>query len=95
MSAYLIFTREKTIDEKELAIYWREIKATFTGYDVRVLAAYGEHEDLEGPPTEGTVLAEFPTMEEARAWYDSPSYCEVRQHRVRGAVYRGTLVAGI
>jgi uncharacterized protein (DUF1330 family) len=95
MSAYLIFTRERTLDAKELAIYWDKIRATFIGHEVKVLAAYGPHEDLEGPPTEGTVIAEFPSMEAAKAWYDSPSYREVRQHRLKGAVYRGTLVAGV
>jgi uncharacterized protein (DUF1330 family) len=95
MSAYLIFTRERTLDAKELAIYSDKIRATFIGHEVKVLAAYGPHEDLEGPPTEGTVIAEFPSMEAAKAWYDSPSYREVRHHRLKGAVYRGTLVAGV
>jgi uncharacterized protein (DUF1330 family) len=95
MSAYLIFTRERTLDAKELEIYWEKIRATFTGHEVKVLASYGQHEDLEGPPREGTVIAEFPSMEAAKAWYDSPSYREVRQHRINGAVYRGTLVAGV
>jgi hypothetical protein len=29
MSAYLIFTREKTLDEAELRIYWDKIRSTF------------------------------------------------------------------
>jgi uncharacterized protein (DUF1330 family) len=95
MSAYLIFTREQTLDAEELALYWRKIQVTFAGHEVKVLAAYGAHEDLEGPRTEGTVIAEFPSMESARAWYDSPSYRDARQHRLRGAIYRGTLVAGV
>ena len=95
MSAYLVFIREKTLDSSELEIYWQQIRATFAGHDVRVLASYGPHEDLEGTPTEGTVIAEFPSMEAARAWYHSPAYREVREHRFKGAVYRGLLVAGI
>jgi uncharacterized protein (DUF1330 family) len=95
MSAYLIFTREKTLDPKELAIYMEEIRATFAGHNIKVLAAYGPHEDLEGPPTEGTVIAEFPSMEAAKAWYDSPAYREVRLHRLNGAVYRGLIVEGV
>ncbi|WP_249781027.1 DUF1330 domain-containing protein [Bradyrhizobium sp. dw_78] len=62
---------------------------------MKVLAAYGAYEDLEGPRTEGTVIAEFPSMEAAKAWYDSPSYRDARQHRLGGTVYRGTLVAGV
>jgi uncharacterized protein (DUF1330 family) len=89
MSAYLIFTRERTLYAKELEIYWEKIRATFTGHEVKVLASYGQHEDLEGLPTEGTVIAEFPSMEAAKAWYDSPSYSEVRQHRSMGLSIEG------
>jgi uncharacterized protein (DUF1330 family) len=95
MSAYLVFTREKTLDRKELEIYWDAIGATFQGHAVKVLASYGAHVDLEGQTTEGTVIAEFPSMEAARAWYDSPAYRKVREHRFKGAVYRGTLVQGV
>jgi uncharacterized protein (DUF1330 family) len=95
MSAYLVFIREKTLDAGELEIYWSKIRATFVGHEVKVLASYGRHEDLEGSPTEGTVIAEFPSMEAAKAWYDSPAYHEVREHRFRGAIYRGLLVEGV
>ena len=95
MSAYLIFVREKTLDAAELEIYWREVRATFAGHEVKVLAAYGAHEDLGGTPTEGTVIAEFPGMQAAKAWYDSPAYAAVREHRFKGAIYRGLLVAGV
>ena len=50
---------------------------------------------LEGPEVEGVVIAEFPSVEEARVWYDSPAYQEVAQHRFRGAVYRGLIVEGV
>ncbi len=94
MSAYLIFTRQKTLDPDELTLYWNEIRATFAGHEVKILAAYGAHEDLEGPQTEGTVIAEFRSMEAAKAWYNSPAYQKTRHHRLKGAVYHGLLVAG-
>jgi uncharacterized protein (DUF1330 family) len=62
MSAYLVFIREQTLDAGELEIYWSKIRATFAGHEVKVLASYGRHEDLEGSPTEGTVIAEFPLL---------------------------------
>ncbi len=95
MSAYLIFIREKTLDAAELEIYWSKIRATFAGHEVKLLASYGRHEDLEGSPTEGTVIAEFSNMEAAKAWYESPAYREVREHRHKGAIYRGLLVEGV
>jgi uncharacterized protein (DUF1330 family) len=33
---------------------------------------------------EGVVILEFPTFEEAKAWYDSPAYRKVREHRYKG-----------
>ena len=95
MSAYLLFIREKTIDQSELEAYWAKLRATMAGHPIKVLAAYGRHVTLEGPEVEGVVVAEFPSVEEARAWYDSPAYQEAAQHRLRGAVYRGLIVEGV
>ena len=95
MSAFIVFTREKTLDRPELEAYWAKIRATLEGHPVKILAAYGRHVALEGPEVEGVVIAEFPTLEAARAWYDSPAYQEVAQHRFRGAIYRGLIVEGV
>jgi len=95
MAAYLIFTREKTLDLAELEIYWKKIRATFEGYPIKVLAAYGKQEVLEGTPVEGVVIAEFPSIEIAKAWYNSPAYQEAAQHRLKGAVYNGIIVEGV
>ena len=95
MKAYAIFTREKTLDPAELATYNQQVQATFAGHDLKVLASYGRFEDWEGKPTEGTVIAEFPSMQAAKAWYNSPAYREVREHRFKGAIYRVTLVEGV
>jgi uncharacterized protein (DUF1330 family) len=95
MSAYLIFTRDKTLDEHEMAAYSKDASATLAGHEVKVLVFYGAHEDLEGGATEGSVVLEFPTMAAAKAWYDSPSYTKVREHRFKGAKYRVTLADGV
>ena len=95
MSAYVVFIREQTLDRAELDTYFKEVRATFAGHELKVLANYGPQEDLEGSPTEGTVVAEFPSMEAAKAWYDSPLYRKVREHRFKGAIYRGILVQGV
>ena len=95
MPAFLVFLREKTLDQSELKAYWAKIRATMEGHPIKVLAAYGRHMTLEGPDIEGVVVAEFPSVEEARAFYDSPAYQEAAQHRFRGAVYRGVIVEGV
>jgi uncharacterized protein (DUF1330 family) len=50
---------------------------------------------LEGPVAEGVAIAEFPSLEEARQWYESPAYQAAAQHRFKGATYRGLIVEGI
>lgn len=95
MSAYIIFTREKTLDQQELTTYHKAVPSTIGSHPVKILALYGAQENLEGPPNEGTVILEFPTAEAAKAWYDGPEYRTVREHRFKGAEYRVTLVAGV
>ena len=95
MPAYVVFMREKTLDQSELEAYWAGVEATMEGRPLKVLAAYGKHVTLEGPDVEGVVIAEFPTLDEARDWYDRPAYQEAAKHRRRGAVYRGLIVEGV
>jgi uncharacterized protein (DUF1330 family) len=95
MSVYLLFTRDKTLDQAEMDNYTKNVRPTFAGHDFKILALYGGHEDLEGAATEGTVILEFPNAEAAKAWYDSPAYKQVREHRFKGASYRVTLVHGV
>ncbi len=95
MSASFIFTREKTVDQAEMDLYSSQVQATLASHDLKILAAYGPHEDVEGPANEGTIIVEFPSMEAAKAWYDSPDYVRVREHRFKGANYRALLVQGV
>ena len=95
MSAYIVFTRTKTLDQKELETYWAGIKATMKGHPIEVLVAYGKHEVLEGDPIEGIVIAKFPTAKAAKDWYCSEAYQSVAKHRQEGAIYQGLIVEGV
>ncbi len=92
MPAYMIFIREQTLDRVELETYWAKVASTLEGVPIKVLSAYGPHVTLEGNEVEGIVIAEFPSSEAARLWYDSPAYREAATHRQHGAVYRGFIV---
>ena len=94
MPAYMIFIREQTLDRDELEAYWAKVASTLEGVPIKVLSGYGPHVTLEGLDVEGVVIAEFPSVESARQWYDSPAYQEAAKHRHRGAVYRGLIVEG-
>ena len=95
MPAYIVFTRTKTLDRKELETYWAGIKDTMKGHPIEVLVAYGNHEVLEGEPIEGIVIAKFPTAQAAKDWYYSEAYQSVAKHRQKGAIYHGLIVEGI
>ena len=86
-----MFIREKTPDQLEQEAYWSRASATLEGRPMKVLATYGRHLTLEGPEVEGIVVAEFPSVEEARAWYDSPAYQEVAVLCLSGIVLMGAL----
>ncbi|HCE5828588.1 TPA: DUF1330 domain-containing protein [Pseudomonas aeruginosa] len=95
MAAYLIFIRDRITDSNEFAHYQREAIQTTQGHPVTPLVLYGTLETLEGPRADGVVVMHFPDLEAARAWYHSPEYQRVLQHRLKGAEYRVTLVEGI
>ncbi|KWR80374.1 DUF1330 domain-containing protein [Pseudomonas sp. PI1] len=94
MSAFVVFTRERTTDAAELQRYTQEAPAAREGHDVTRLAFYGELEVLEGTPIEGAVILRFPDMAAARAWYTSSAYQAALQHRLKGAEYRVFLIEG-
>jgi uncharacterized protein (DUF1330 family) len=95
MSAYIVFTRERMRDAEEFQVYSGKAGATLGGHEAKGLAVYGRNETLEGAPIEGAVIVEFPTLEAAKAWYDSPAYREAREHRFKAADYRVFITEGV
>ncbi len=95
MSAYIVFTRERMRDPAELDTYSPMARASLASQEVKAHVVYGKCETLEGAPIEGAVIIEFPTMEAAKAWYDSPAYREARVHRFLGADYRAFITEGV
>jgi uncharacterized protein (DUF1330 family) len=95
MTAYVVFTRERTRNAQDMEAYAPAARASFAGHDPERLAAYGKCETLEGAPIEGAVILSFPTMEAARSWYHSPEYTEARKHRHLGADYRAFITEGV
>ena len=94
MRAYVVFLRENTIDEQEMATYSELAKPTLSQHPATSLAFYGTLEVLEGPGFEGAVVLEFPSMDEARAWYNSSAYQAAARHRKAGANNRVFLIEG-
>lgn len=96
MPAYIIIIREETIDPAELQIYAQMAPAGLEGFPVSVKAIYGKNELIEGAgQPEGIAILEFPTYDEAKAWYTNPLYQAARVHRLKGGRYRSFIVEGI
>ena len=82
MSAYIV--GQITIhDRPEYEKYLAGVTDTLVSFDGRVLVASEVVEVLEGNwPANRTVVVEFPSMDAAKGWYESPSYRTVVQHRI-------------
>jgi uncharacterized protein (DUF1330 family) len=65
------------------------------GHQVKALAAYGRIRSTDGPHTDGAVILEFPSLEAAEAWYDSPAYQEAIVHRFAGGDYQTFIIQGV
>jgi uncharacterized protein (DUF1330 family) len=50
---------------------------------------------LEGQPPEGVILLEFPIVEDALAWYQSPAYQAAPPHRKKAADHRVIIAQGM
>ena len=94
MVTYAVFTREKTRDEENLERYRTLASASFKEHPAKLRAARGRHEVLEGPAIEDIIILEFPSYEEAIAWYHSPSYRAARELRFQGGDYRCIVTEG-
>jgi uncharacterized protein (DUF1330 family) len=94
MPAYFVYVCLEVMDRGELETYWEKIVPTLEGFGAKPIAAYTHFEHLEGPKPEGAAVVEFPSMEKARAWYNSPAYGAIRHHRQHGAKYIGILMEG-
>jgi len=58
-------------------------------------SVYGAFEVLEGPAIEGAVILQFPSMQDAKDWYNSDTYQDALRHRLAGAKYRVFFIDGI
>lgn len=94
MPAYIIAIRERLHDKAPLESY-AAVAATAPREALTPRARYGHVEVLEGPGCDGVSMVEFPTIEAARAWYDSPEYSKARTFRRQAGDYRVLLVEGL
>ena len=95
MAAYIVFTKEREHDAAAMETYAVKAGGSLAGHAGKPLAYYGAIETLEGPEAQGSVIVEFPTMDEARAWYHSDAYQQARKDRFQGGDYRVFITQGM
>jgi len=95
MTAYVIVHGHVT-DAEKYEQYKAMTPSTLEQYGGRFIVRGGEREDLEGGwEVSRVVILEFPSMEAARTWYDSPEYRAAREVRAGAADVTFTLVEGV
>lgn len=96
MPAYIITLRKGPVrDPEAMAEYQRRTRAMGKNPKLTPRVIYGATEALEGEAPDGTILLEFPTMEDARAWYHHPDYQAAAEFRKKAADYEMFIVEGL
>ena len=94
MAAYVI----ANVDVKDAALfeqYRQQVPDTLARHGGRYVVRGGQHETLEGGWTPARlVVLEFPSMEQARRWYDSEEYRGPKALRMKCAMTDVVLVQG-
>lgn len=95
MPAYMIFLREAPVrDPAEMAEYSRLNRQNIGAFPITPLSIYGAVEAVEGEAPDGIVILQFPSIEDAKVWYNSPGYQAALTHRQKAADYRALIVEG-
>lgn len=100
MTAFVIVYRKTAITDtaaiaeysrrnQENVVTWRE------AHGIKPVVVYGKSEAPEGENPDGIVLLEFPTVEAARGWYNSPEYQAAIPFREQAAQWQVVIVDGI
>src|SRR5688500_401569 len=95
MPAYCFFDVRKITDDRKVAQYRPRVAATVEQYGGRYLVLGGKHEVVEGDWKPGfAVIVEFPSLEQAHRWYDSPEYRPLRALRLAGTECNAVFIEG-
>jgi uncharacterized protein (DUF1330 family) len=83
-------------DPTTMEEYRKQVPATVARYGGRFLVRGGAHETIEGDwKPNRLVILEFPSMEQARRWYDSEEYREPKALRIKSGRTNLVMVDGV
>lgn len=89
--AYVISAVERIVDEATVRRYAEATGPAIQHYGGHFTVSNAQPEVVEGSlPPDRLSIVEFPSMEDAKSWYDSPEYAEARA--LTPAAFRGRLL---
>lgn len=95
MAAYIIVDIDVT-DPVVIEEYRKQVPATVEKYGGRFAVRGGKFEVLEGTwQPKRVVVLEFPSVEQAKRWYDSEEYRGPKALRFKGSKANLVLVEGV
>ncbi len=95
MSAYIVVEIE-VHDPQRYENYKAMVPASLAVYGGEFLARGGKVETLEGEwSPKRFVMVEFPSVEKAKAWWDSPEYADAKALRQATAKTQMIVVEGV
>ena len=95
MAAYLLAEIEIT-NADGYAEYGKVVPATVAKYGGKFLVRGGKTHPLEGEwPERRRVIIEFPSIEQAKAWWSSPEYAKPKEMRRAASKGRLMFIEGV
>lgn len=95
MTAYAVAVIRETRFGPEIKEYLQRIDQTLAPFSGKYLVHGGPYQPLEGSWTGDLIVIEFPSLEQAAAWYNSDAYAAIRHLRTNNTVGDVLLVQGV
>jgi len=96
MPAYCFFDLVEMKDPAKMETYRQGVLATVQKYDGRYLTVGGQCDLVEGSWKPAyPVIIEFPSLQQAHRWYDSPEYKDLKALRLAATRCNAVFIDGV
>jgi len=89
MAKGYIIARVDVVDDAAYMEYAKRARVVMAEHGARILVLGGRSEALQGERRTRNVVLEFPSFEQAKAYYESDGYQAAREFRVADGVSEG------
>lgn len=91
---YAIFTEKITDWDRYLTDYLPIAAETIEDHGGEVIVGHPEPDVIEGEWTHSMVVViEFPSVDDAHAWYTDPTYQDVMPNRIEASAYANAVIS--